>query len=529
MSRADADEMILNQPNRWITLNHLYFPSMSRLRLPLWLSISCFLVVLCQAATKEQWRSRSIYQLLTDRFAPPSGTRPACDPSAQRYCGGTHATIIDKLDYIKGIDSIWISPVGLNLENTGGKGEAYHGYWSTDPTRLNPHFGDENSLLALSAAVHSRGMYLMVDVALNHLASRSSSITQAQLTADEGPLLFRNTANFHAPCDIAWGDRTSERLCWLYSDAANGIPLMDVATETSAVRQVLYNWAPTFVKKFGIDGLRIDAARNMDQEFVRGFCAASGVFCTGEVSDSDAAYLATYQSAGIDSVLSFPVLFGIQGSFTGASSTRDINKVAFSMFQTQSSFSDPSVLGTFTENHDQPRLWSLTNDASLTFNGLVTTFQFEGIPILYYGFEQDVGSDGASDPHNREALWLYTNYSTTATPTYARISKLNKLRKYLASNSNFLTSQSSRVQQQAQDLAMVRAGTLTILTNRGSSSGTASWTITSPGFAANAVVTEIFTCTTSVVASSGSLTVSIKNGLPMIFVPQAQASAAEVC
>ncbi|KAJ7935184.1 putative alpha-amylase AmyA [Mycena leptocephala] len=482
-------------------------------------NVVCFLAASAWAATKDQWRSRSIYQLLTDRFAPPSGTHPACDPGAQLYCGGTHRTIIDKLDYIQGMgfDAIWISPVGLNLENTNGKGEAYHGYWSTDPTRLNPHFGDESALLALSSALHARGMYLMVDVALNQLASTSSDISRAQLLADEGPLLFQNTVNFHPPCDIVWGNRTSEAVCWFYTDAAHGIPLMDLATDTDAVRQVLYNWVPGFVKKFSIDGFRVDAARNMDLAFVKGFCDASGIFCTAEVSDDDGSLLASYQSFGIDSVLSFPMMYGIEETFTGNSSWRDINKVAFFMWQTQQFFRcDTSVLGTFTENHDQARLWSLTNDASLTFNGLVTQFMYDGIPILYYGFEQDVGSDGPADPYNREALWLYNNYSTTAKPTYGRITKLNKLRKYLATSTNFLTAHSANVQQQAQDLAMLRAGVLTVVTNRGSSSGTNSWAITTSGFSANTVVVEIFTCATSTVDSSGTLTVSIKNGLPMV-------------
>ncbi|KAJ6546233.1 putative alpha-amylase AmyA [Mycena vulgaris] len=499
-------------------------------RLALSLTLGCFLASSSWAATKDQWRSRSIYQLLTDRFAPPNGTRPACDPGAQLYCGGTHATILSKLDYIQGMgfDAIWISPVGLNLENTGGEGEGYHGYWSTDPTRLNPHFGDEASLLALSSALHARGMYLMVDLALNHLASRSSDISPDQLAADEGPLLFKQTANFHPPCDIVWGDRTSERVCWFWTDAAHGVPLMDLATETDAVRQVLYGWVPQFVKKFSIDGFRIDAARDMDQDFVKGFCVASGVFCTAEVSDDDVGYLASYQSAGIDSVLSFPMMYGIQESFSGNSSWRDINKVAFFMFETQTNFVDPTVLGTFTENHDQSRLWSLTDDLSLTFNALVTTFQFEGIPILYYGFEQDVGKDGPGDPFNREALWLYTDYSTNATPTYRRIVKLNKLRKYLAATSDFLTAPSTRPQQQAQDLAVVRGGVLTILTNRGSGSGSANWLITTSGFPANQVVVEIFTCVTSVVQSSG-LTVTIQNGLPMIFISQTKTQAAGLC
>jgi alpha-amylase len=41
------------------------------------------------------------------------------------------------------------------------------GYWTVDPTELNPHFGTSNDLSALSSALHTRGMYLMVDIAIN--------------------------------------------------------------------------------------------------------------------------------------------------------------------------------------------------------------------------------------------------------------------------------------------------------------------------------------------------------------------------
>ena len=35
---------------------------------------------------------------------------------------------------------------------------AYHGYWVQDPTSLNPRFGSSDDLLALSSALHARGM-----------------------------------------------------------------------------------------------------------------------------------------------------------------------------------------------------------------------------------------------------------------------------------------------------------------------------------------------------------------------------------
>lgn len=57
-----------------------------------------------------------------------------------------------------------------NLVGNSADGSAYHGYWTQDINSLNDNFGTEEDLLALSAALHERGMYLMVDVVTNHMA-----------------------------------------------------------------------------------------------------------------------------------------------------------------------------------------------------------------------------------------------------------------------------------------------------------------------------------------------------------------------
>ena len=45
---------------------------------------------------------RSIYQVLTDRFArADQSTTAPCDTGARLYCGGTWQGIIEKLDYIQ--------------------------------------------------------------------------------------------------------------------------------------------------------------------------------------------------------------------------------------------------------------------------------------------------------------------------------------------------------------------------------------------------------------------------------------------
>jgi alpha-amylase len=66
------------------------------------------------AASRDQWLGRSVYQVVTDRFArADNSTTASCDAGLGEYCGGSLQGIINKLDYIQelGFDAVWISPV----------------------------------------------------------------------------------------------------------------------------------------------------------------------------------------------------------------------------------------------------------------------------------------------------------------------------------------------------------------------------------------------------------------------------------
>jgi alpha-amylase len=54
---------------------------------------------------------------------------------------------------------VWISPVSQNYEGPrSAYGDAYHGYWIADASKLNDRFGTADDLKALSDEVHKRGM-----------------------------------------------------------------------------------------------------------------------------------------------------------------------------------------------------------------------------------------------------------------------------------------------------------------------------------------------------------------------------------
>ena len=124
-----------------------------------------------------EWRSRSIYQLLTDRFAPSNLSSARCSSEsltlseARNYCGGTYRGATDHLDYIEqmGFNAIWISPIPSNVDEETIYGVGWHGYWLNNLYRLNEHFGSEEDLIAFVNAAHQRDIWVMLDVVANHV------------------------------------------------------------------------------------------------------------------------------------------------------------------------------------------------------------------------------------------------------------------------------------------------------------------------------------------------------------------------
>ncbi|HUQ01858.1 MAG TPA: alpha-amylase family glycosyl hydrolase [Kofleriaceae bacterium] len=120
----------------------------------------------------DDWRDEVIYQIVVDRFAngDPNNDINVAPSIPGRYHGGDWQGIIDQLDYLEalGVTALWISPVVKNTEEDAGFA-SYHGYWTQDFLRPNPHFGDLYKLRELTNAAHARGMKVILDVVTNHV------------------------------------------------------------------------------------------------------------------------------------------------------------------------------------------------------------------------------------------------------------------------------------------------------------------------------------------------------------------------
>jgi glycosidase len=126
-------------------------------------------------ASPADWRDQLIYFLMVDRFnnpASPPVHQPYDDPNYAQYQGSTFAGVQQQLAYIKGLGAgaIWLSPVLKNLPFDAG---SYHGYGIHDFLRAEPRFATDparadDELRALVDAAHQAGLYVILDIVLNH-------------------------------------------------------------------------------------------------------------------------------------------------------------------------------------------------------------------------------------------------------------------------------------------------------------------------------------------------------------------------
>eukprot|EP01138_Halocafeteria_seosinensis_P010847 gb/GECG01011079.1/.p1 GENE.gb/GECG01011079.1/~~gb/GECG01011079.1/.p1 ORF type:complete len:493 (+),score=38.17 gb/GECG01011079.1/:1-1479(+) len=334
-----------------------------------------------------EWKTRAVYQLLTDRFSPTEETTKPC-PDLSDYCGGTFRGIINHLDYISGMgfNAIWISPIPVQVNSPYA---GYHGYWFKDLWQINPHFGQKQDLTDLVTECHKRDIWVMLDVVMNHCGPVNMDFSEISP--------FNESKYYHRKCQIQdWNNQTQVEICRL----AN---LPDLNQSQPFVFEQLTNWTQHVINDFGVDGLRVDTTPEVDIQWFwkewKSNYVTKQTFSTGEVLNGDVNYVAPYANV-MGSVLSYPLYFSLRDVFANQKSMYEIRGT---LKQYNSSINDPSVLGTFIDNHDNPRFLHQNDDWKLYQNVLTYITWAEGIPIVYYGTEQ--AFNGGNDPQNREALW----------------------------------------------------------------------------------------------------------------------------
>lgn len=245
------------------------------------------------------------------------------------------------------------------------------------------------------------------------------------------------------------------------------------------------------------------------------------------MTNGDPYGLCPYQNY-MDSVLNYAMYYAATAAFSSTSGS--MSNFVNQLNGMKSQCKDTTVLGSFSENHDQPRFASLTNDMSLAKNIIAYSIMADGIPIIYEGQEQHYS--GAVDPYNREAVWL-SGYNTGA-PLYTLTASTNQIRNHAQFvDGDWLTYKNWVIYSDSNNVAM-RKGydgfeTVTILTNSGASSSDYTLKVGNTGFTNGTKVVDVLSCSVLTVGTSGTLTVPMSQGLPKIYYPADLLDCSGIC
>jgi glycosidase len=446
-------------------------------------------------ASPADWRDGWIYFLMVDRFNNPDAPpvhQPYDDPDYCKFQGGTFRGVQAQLKYIKdlGASAIWISPA---LKNLGWDTGSYHGYGIHDFLVAEPRFATsaataDAELRALVDAAHAVGLWVILDIVLNHVGNAFAyspgdpgTVPGVPFSPQPLPAYWRLPDGIPRPDptpieqitgstggDLVWPSELQQNAYFRRqgNPQAGGDDtigdfdtLRQMRTDNPAVQEALIAAYEYVIARFDPDGFRIDTLRylkgDLPRQFgnaVREFTESLGkrnFFTFGEVLDNTAENdiarfigrntldVTNEQLVGVDAALDYPLFFTLKPVVKGLAAPTTV----IGMYDRRktveadivSSHGDATrFFVTFLDNHDMKeriRYEAPGNptefDDQVTL-GLACLFALPGIPCVYYGTEQGLHGAG-SDPAVREAIWGETGFPTTG-PFYLAIQQLSALR-----------------------------------------------------------------------------------------------------
>jgi glycosidase len=407
----------------------------------------------------DDWRDQFFYFLLVDRFdngatnLPPyrPGQTTATRDAAQRkqFQGGNLKGVIRRLDYIRdlGCTAIWLSPI---LKNRLDLSDTYHGYGIQDFLEVDPRFGALADLQQLSQEAHARGMYVILDIVLNHAGDvwaypgdepyfyfngqkfpfgewREGDLGSGFQQDDAiWPVEFQTPEAFKRRGQIRnWYDNDETRDGDFFSLKELNLPRPEVL---DTLIKIYKHW----IAVADIDGYRLDTVKHMEDSATAIFCNAireyaqrmgkHRFFMFGEIVADDTTiqkYLGrnariedtNERFPSLDAALDFPLYFTLEEVIKGFSSPASLRE-RYDAFHKV--YTDHGEAGryfvTFLDNHDQMarpyRRFMHANphmrQAVLAVAYLLTS---QGVPCLYYGTEQGFDGGGPDDSYVRECMF----------------------------------------------------------------------------------------------------------------------------
>jgi glycosidase len=392
------------------------------------------------------WKDALIYMVMTDRYrdgdptnnaAPVSGVDPRADYQGGDLEGLRQSIAAGTLDKL-GVRAIWLTPFQTNPAGAYPASDGvhqvtgYHGYWPTRAREVDPRLGGAAGLHAVITEAHKHGIRILQDYVVNH-------VHQEHEYFKAHPEWFRT----NCICGTDGCDWTSHALECLFAPY-----LPDVNHTVPEANAQLVSDAVFWLDEFGIDGIRMDAVKHVEEiatrnlaaevretfepagtkHFLMGETAMGWSDCPDPCNDDNYNTISKYIGPhGLDGQFDFVLYHGVSYN-TFAFESKGMLHADYWTQHGLSKWPANSIMTPYIGSHDTARFVSLADYGHAGKDGSIPNNQWDniaqaptdavpyqrarvalawllalpGAPLLYYGDEY--GQFGGVDPNNR-LMW----------------------------------------------------------------------------------------------------------------------------
>jgi len=357
-------------------------------------------------------RDAVFYQIFPDRFRngdssnDPPGTRPWEErPSHRSFSGGDLVGILDRLPYLSdlGVNALYLTPIFTASTN--------HKYDGEDYLQVDPTLGGNTVLRELVAALHARGMRIVLDGVFNHCGSGHPFFRDVIKRGRSSP--YWDWFMIHG--DRVRPDSEPNYRCW--AGCAN---LPEWNHENPKVRNYVLSVVRHWLTEYGVDGWRLDTVEYLPPDFVRDVYRATKetnpeAYVLGEVMG-----LATpwFRHGALDGTMHYRLWEGLvhflaEGSWDAPQFARYVQSI-WASYPRDANYACYTLLG----SHDKPRFLTLCQgDKRKLVLAAAFLFAYPGAPAIYYGDE--IGLEGGGDPDCRRTFpWDEAGWDSSLRQTF---------------------------------------------------------------------------------------------------------------
>ncbi len=310
---------------------------------------------------------------------------------------GDLAGVTAKLDYLQelGVTAIWLMPIHPS--------PTYHGYDVADYFDVNPDYGTMADMVALVEAAHQRGIRVIIDLVVNHMA-------------DDHPIFQEAYANPDSPYAgwFVWLDEAHTQ----YQGFAGLRDMPEFNHDDPEMFAYVVEIARFWLDldgdgdyRDGVDGFRCDVASGVPlstwqalREEIRGLNPEA--LLLGEVWERGVRDLVPWYDDAFDALFAYPFYHDVAGH-------QDVNLDSLLAGVEGPDMLDITLMGEakllpagyqivrFVNNHDNNRLMSEVGlDWARARTAATFYLTLPGTPMIYYGEEIGMpGEKGGGDPY----------------------------------------------------------------------------------------------------------------------------------